>query len=234
MEPLRMERRPPLRLAALDAGRQNVLDLAAVRALHEALAHDPEAPVLVLGGREDAFCAGLDGATLAGSAFEREELLTAMGELLLAALESPTRIVVACGGHAVAAGAMLLLVADVRVGVRRSCTVGFTEPRLGMPLPELPALLARERLDRRRLHALTVLGRTLGPEEAVAAGFLDELVEADRLLEVACERGREIATLDEAAYLGTAASVRGRTVERIAALVAEQRARRDAAQARRD
>ena len=64
-----------------------------------------------------------------------------MGELLLAALTGTTRIVAVCEGHAVAAGAMLLLVADVRIGARGSYTIGFTEPRLGMPLPELPAVL---------------------------------------------------------------------------------------------
>ena len=37
------------------------------------------------------------------------------------------------------------------------------------------ALLARERLDRRRLHELTVLGRTVGPEGAAPVGFLDRL-----------------------------------------------------------
>lgn len=232
MEPVQLERRPPLRVATLDAGRRNALDLGAVRALGDALAPDPEAPVLVLGGREDAFCAGLDDAVLGAGEAEREALLAAMGELLLAALRGPTRIVVACGGHAVAAGAMLLLAADLRVGAHGTYTVGFTEPRLGMPLPELPAVLARERLDRRRLHALTVLGRTLSPEEAVAAGFLDELVPAERLRDVALERGREIAGLSEAAYRGSVESVRGRALDRIAELVAEQCARRDAARPR--
>jgi enoyl-CoA hydratase/carnithine racemase len=98
-----------------------------------------------------------------------------------------------------------------------------------MPLPELPAVLARARLDRRRLHELTVLGHTLGPEEAVAAGFLDELVEGDDLEAVALDRGRQIAELSEAAYRGTLASVWRPEIARITALVSEQISRRDAA-----
>ncbi len=113
-----------------------------------------------------------------------------MGELLLAALDGPTRIVAACEGHAVAAGAMLLLVADVRIGAHGCYKIGFTEPRFGMPLLELPALLARERLDRRRLHASTVLGVTVGPQEAVAVGFLDEVVDPADLHSAALERAR--------------------------------------------
>jgi enoyl-CoA hydratase len=209
-----------------------VLGVEAARALTDALAPDPEAPMVVLGGRGDAFCAGLDGAILARGGLEREELLAAMGELLLAALSGPTRIVVACGGHAVAAGAMLLLVADLRLGAQGSYRIGFTEPRLGMPLPELPAVLARTRLDRRRLHELTVLGHTVGPEEAAAAGFLDGLVEGDDLEAAALDRGRQISELSEAAYRGTLASVWRPEIERITALVSEQIARRDAARAR--
>lgn len=234
MQTLTLERRPPLRLARLDTGPRNVLREAAVRELTRALATDAEAPVLVLSGREDGFCAGLDGAVLAGGAREREGLLAAMGDLLLTALESPTRIVAECRGHAVAAGAMLLLVADVRLGVPGSYKVGFTEPGLGMPLPELPALLARERLDRRRLHELTVLGRTVGPDGAVEAGFLDALVQPDALTETAHDRARELAGLSEAAYGGTVRAVRGPVIARIRALVAQQNARRDAARADRD
>jgi len=208
-----------------------VLGIEAIRALTDTMASDPDAPVLVLSGRHDAFCAGLDGAVLARGGLEREELLAAMAQLLLAALSGPTRIVVACEGHAVAAGAMLLLVADLRIGAQGSYRIGFTEPRLGMPLPELPAVLARTRLDRRRLHELTVLGRTLGPEEAVAAGFLDGLMEPHHLETAALDRGRQMAELSDAAYRGTLASVWRPEIERITALVSEQMTRLDAARA---
>jgi enoyl-CoA hydratase len=222
MSLLSIERQPPLRLVQLDTGKRNVLTLEAVEALSDAISPDHEAPVVVLSGRPDGFCSGLDNATLAKGDVEREELLARMAELLLVALEGPTRIVAACGGHAVAAGAMLLLVADVRIGARGGYKIGFTEPRLGMPLPELPALLARERLDRRRLHELTVLGRTVDPEGAESVGFLDELTTQDDLRAVAIERARAIAPLSDAAYRGTIASVWGSSMKRIRALVEEQ------------
>lgn len=227
-------RRPPLREVALDSGKRNVLTLEAVQALREALAPDPETPVVVLRGRPDGFCVGLDNATLAAGDSAREALLAEMGELLLEAASGPTRIVAACEGHAVAAGAMLLLVADVRIGAPGAYQIGFTEPRLGMPLPELPVLLARQRLDRRRLHEVTVLGRTLGPEEAAAAGFLDRVVESDALQSEAEAAAQEIAGLAEGAYRGTLAAVWGPTLERMRQLVHEQCRRRDAARARED
>jgi enoyl-CoA hydratase len=222
MSLLSIDRQPPLRWVRLDAGKRNALTLDAVDALRDAISPDSEAPVVVLSGRQDGFCCGLDNATLARGAAEREELLARMGELLLSAIEGPTRIVAVCEGHAVAAGAMLLLVADVRIGVSGAYKVGFTEPRLGMPLPELPALLARERLDRRRLHELTVLGRTPGPEGAVEAGFLDRLEASEDLHTAALESAREIATLSDVAYRGTVTSVWGPAIQRIRTLVDEQ------------
>ncbi len=218
MSPVRSERRPPIRRVHLDSGKRNVLTLEAVEALAEALAPDPEAPVVILSGRRDGFSAGLDNATLAGSAAERERLLGTMGKLLVSTLCGPTRIVAACEGHAVAAGAMLLLVSDARLGVPGSYKIGFTEPGLGMPLPELPALLARMRLDRRRLHELAALGRIVGPEEAAACGFLDELTAPESLEEAALERAQALAGLSETAYLGSLRSVWGETLERIEGL----------------
>lgn len=231
MSSLSIERQPPIRFVRLDTGKRNILTLEDVEALKDAISPDDEAPVLVLSGRPDGFCSGLDNSTLTKGEVEREELLARMAELLLEALEGPTRIVAACEGHAVAAGAMLLLVADVRVGARGAYKIGFTEPGLGMPLPELPALLARERLDRRRLHELTVLGRTVDPEGAASVGFLDELTATADLQAVALERAREIAALSDAAYRGTIASVWGSTMKRIRKLTEEQARRLAAARA---
>jgi len=215
----------------LDTGKRNVLTLEAVEALTDAIAPDAEAPVVVLSGRSDGFCSGLDNATLAKGPCEREELLARMGALLLAAIQGPTRIVAACESHAVAAGAMLLLVADVRFGTRGAYKVGFTEPRLGMALPELPAILARQRLDPRRLHELTVLGRTVDPAGAASVGFLDRLTGSDELLPAALESARDIASLSDSAYRGTIASVWGPSLERIKILVDEQVSRLAAARA---
>lgn len=229
MSVVRVDIEPPARIVTLDDGKANVLTLEAVEALGAALRAEADTPVVVLRGRPGSFCAGLDNATLASGAAERDALLAAMGELLLGALESETRIVAVCEGHAVAAGAMLLLVADVRVGTAGPGKIGFTEPRMGMPLPGLPAELARGRLDRRRLHELTVLGGLVGPEEAAEVGFLDAIVEADALLDTALEHARALAALDAAAYRGSMRTVWGRTIERVRESVEAQVRRRERA-----
>lgn len=226
-----IDRTPPIRWLRLEAGPRNVLRLEVVEALREALGPDEEAPVAVLRGRSDGFSVGLDNATLAKGELERQSLLTAMGELLGELVGGATRLVCLCEGHAVAAGAMLLLAADLRFGVSGRYKIGFTEPGLGMPLPELPALLGRERLDRRRLHALTVLGQTVGPEEAAAVGFLDELVAPEALDARARDAAESLARLTTASYRGSVSAVRGPMVDRVEEIVESQRRRLRALQA---
>ena len=225
---VRVRREPPLRFVELDSGPRNLLQVAVVEELAAALAPDEEAPVAILSGRADGFCAGLDGRVLAGEARERDELLARMGELLVEILASPTRVVAVCEGHAVAAGAMLLLVSDLRFGVPGRYKVGFTEPRIGMPLPELPALLARERVDRRRLHELTALGRVVGPEDAAAFGFLDALHAPDAVYGVAREQAASLAELTEPVYRASLRAMWGPTLARLRELAGEARARAEA------
>ena len=225
MANVRTRRDGSVRWIELDSGRRNLLDVNTIDGLRRALAPDPDAPVAVLSGRDDAFCAGLDVRILQAEASAREALLATMGELLLEIVEGPTRVVVVCRGHAVAAGAMLLLAADVRLGVPGDYRIGFTEPALGMPLPELPALLARERLDRRRLHELTVLGRVVGAAEATEVGFLDRLVDPGDIEAQALQAARSLATLTPEAYVGSRRALLGARLERMREMVARQRAR---------
>ena len=46
---------------------------------------------------------------------------------------------VACTGHAIAAGALLLLGADIRIGARGDFRIGLIETQLGMVLPRWAA-----------------------------------------------------------------------------------------------
>ena len=224
-----VERDGAIRRVRLDAGKRNALRLGVVRDLAAALAPDPEAPVVVLSGRSDGFSVGLDNAVLAGDAREREALLYEMGVLLVEVLRGPTRLISVCEGHAVAAGAMLLLISDLRLGLEGEYQIGFTEPRMGMTLPELPVLLARQRLERRRLHASTVLGRTVGPAQGVEVGFLDEVHDSqDALLAAAETAAGELAAIGDAAYRGTIGTVWGETLEGMARSVEAQRARLEA------
>jgi enoyl-CoA hydratase len=210
----------------LVAGEMNVLRLETVRALkayfREAEA-DPMVDAVALLGGEKAFSSGLDNAVLYSGGKSANELVLEMGDLLYDMYRSRLRIVAGCSGHAVAAGAMLLLVSDLRYGAQGDYRIGFSEVVQGLPLPELPVLLARDRLGRRYLQSATVLGRLCRPSTAVSVGFLDRIVEAEKLEETTMEAARSLSELVSSAYSGTVEAVRGVTVRRMQELLEESR-----------
>ena len=94
---------PPLRILRLDTGRLNLLDLEAVRGLRDALREataDEQTRALVLAGRDDAFCAGLDTKILAVGGEESAALLAETGALLVEAYGGPLPLVAAGVGAA--------------------------------------------------------------------------------------------------------------------------------------
>ena len=75
------------------------------------------------------------------------KLVTDGGELFTRMFGSQMPVVVACTGHAVAAGALLLLGADDRIGARGEFRIGLIETQIGMVLPRWAVELAQERLS---------------------------------------------------------------------------------------
>ena len=108
-------------------------------------------------------------------------LVTDGGALFSRMFGSEIPVIVACSGHAVAAGALLLLGADYRVGTRGDFRIGLIETQIGMVLPRWAVELARERLSARHFQLATVGARMYDPDGARDAGFLDAVVEPDAL-----------------------------------------------------
>jgi enoyl-CoA hydratase len=190
-------------LATLDDGRVNALALPHVRQLRDAVVVAVEAALpLVVAGRDGVLSAGFE-LTVVRDPRECDflELLEQTEALCVELLTAPVPVVVACTGHAVAAGVLPLLCADHRVGRFGDYAIGFTEVRLGMVLPDFALTLARSRLDPRCLPAATVLAEAGTPERAVEVGFLDTLA-ADSVA-AALEVARDLAALVGPAFTTT-------------------------------
>jgi enoyl-CoA hydratase len=134
-------------------------------------------------------------------------------------------VIVACTGHAVAAGALLMLGADYRVGTLGEFQIGLIETKLGMVLPRWAVELARERLSIRHFQQATVGARMYEPRDAVDAGFLDAAVPADALMDAATAEARRWAELPRSAYRGQVIVNRGERLARLAEAIAEDRGR---------
>lgn len=211
-----------IEIVTVEGGKGNCVDADAIAALGEAFtraAAAPETGAILLRGREGGpFCAGLDNAVLARGEAAAADMLSAMGRLLLTIFESPVPVVAQVEGHAVAAGAMLLLVSDIRIGAPGAYRIGFSEVGIGMPLPGLPIALARHRLDPRWLTRTTALGELLGPDDACAAGFLDRLADAPQA--AAIEAATALAAIDRAAYAETVRTLRKPVIAEMKAAMA--------------
>lgn len=211
----------------LDDGKANALSMDAIAAITRALEHaeaDPSIGALVLHGREGRFSAGFDLGVMRGDDLSKIiELICAGGELVRRLYGSPLPIVAACTGHALAAGALLLLGCDVRVGADIDCKIGLNEVAIGMVLPDWALTIAKERLSRRHLQRAVANGVVTAAPGARDAGFLDEVVPEREVLGIAIDHARDLAALSGRAYAGTVLALRGAVLERMAAEITSDR-----------
>lgn len=224
---LTVERHGAVVALHLDDGKANALAPSVVSALmaeFDAAEADESVGAVVLHGRPGVFCAGFDlGVMRGGDLGAIVSLVADGGELVRRIYGSPLPVVAACTGHALAAGALLLLGCDVRIGTDAACRIGLNEVAIGMVLPGWALTIAAERLSRRHLQTSVANARVTGGHGAVDAGFLDEVVPDDAVLDTAMARAVELAALHRGAYAGTVLALRGGVLDQMAAQISADR-----------
>jgi enoyl-CoA hydratase len=194
---------------AMDDGKVNALSIEMLKAIHAALDQaERDEAVVVLTGREKFFSAGFDLEVFSERPGEIVEMLTLGARLSERILANPTPVLVACSGHAIAAGTFAALAADLRIGVDGPFKLGLNEVKIGLTVPLYVVELARQRLTPRDFNRSLVTAAMYSPSEAVAAGFLDRLVAAEELREASLAAAEELAGLDMAAHAATKLRVR--------------------------
>ena len=195
-------------VATIDDGKVGALRADDVAHLSSALrlAVNTSRP-LVICGASGAFCAGLHNDVA-----EDPAVLRAMGDLLVEIVTAPVPVVVGAAGHAVAAGAMLLLAADHAV-IGGAGKVGFTEVGQGITLPELPILLANHRLRGRSVLPACSQSRLSDAATAVVDGWADGV--SDDPLAEARSVARSLAELPHDAFVATKRAVWGIVIDEL-------------------
>jgi enoyl-CoA hydratase len=218
----RYEKDGSVAIVTLDDGKANALGHEMIAAIHAALDRaEAEAHAVVLAGRPGRFCAGFDLRVLTAGRDAAAPLVKAGGALFMRLYGLRLPLVAACTGHALAGGALLLLVSDARIGAEGAFKLGLNEVAIGIPLPILVRRLAEDRLDTRRLVEATLLAGVYNPPTARDVGYLDELADEPVLLERAVERARELSRLPPRAFATSKASLRGPTIAQIEAALDE-------------
>src|SRR5262249_18933203 len=130
-------------VVTMDDGKANALSTAMIDSILAALARaESEAKAMVLIGRPERFCAGLDLRVMWSGPDNATALLVRCGDLLLGLYDASIPLVIGCTGHSLAAGALLVLTGDLRIGAAGPFKIGLSEVSIGMPVPVLAMELA--------------------------------------------------------------------------------------------
>jgi enoyl-CoA hydratase len=183
----------------LDDGKVNVLSPAMQQNLNEALdraehaAGAGEVKAVVLAGNQKVLSAGFDLAVFnSGDAAAALGMLSGGFELSIRLLTFPVPVVIAATGPAIAMGSFMLLSGDHRVGsAKTKCQAN--EVAIGMVLPISAIEIMRMRLTRAAYQRAVALAATFVGADAVAGGWLDELVEPEQVLTRAQQVAAEFA-----------------------------------------
>lgn len=201
-------------LVRMDDGKANALSYALMDELDAALDRaTTEAKAVILTGRPGKFCAGFDLKTMMAGVDQARALVTRGAGLLMRLYTHPQPLVMACTGHALAGGSLVLLTGDVRLAASGPFKIGLNEVQIGMPVPVLAMELARDRLDPRFFVRSTLFAEVVDPNAALFAGWVDEVVAEDALLERARAEAARLSALPGDAYAKTKTIMRERTVK---------------------
>lgn len=198
---------------AMDDGKVNALSPAMLGELMSAFEQaEGDGAIVVLTGRTSTFSAGFD---LRVPPDGWPEMITAGARLAERIMSFPRPVVAACNGNAIAMGAFVLLSCDYRVGVTGEHRIGLNEVAIGMTLPWFGIAIARHRLTRPYFDRCAITGAVLGSEEAMQAGFLDELVAREALSGAARRAAEALAEINLDAHAATKLRVRAEALEGI-------------------
>lgn len=204
----------------MDDGKANALAPAMSEGLNAGLdrAEADGARCVVIRGRPGVLCGGFDLKIIRG---DDEALRVHMRDLgwgvAFRIYMFPIPVIFACTGHSVAAGGILLLAGDVRIGVKGDYRIGLNETAIGLPMPVKGLELARDRLLPTELQHAAVMAKLYNPDEAARVGYLDEAVAAEDLDAAIASHAERLAALDMAAFAEVKKRMHRPTLERIAA-----------------
>ena len=221
-EPIRYELRDGVALLRMDDGKANALSPARIQGLNGLLDRsEAEAGAVLWLGRPGCFCAGFDLGVMRSGGEAMRGLVGAGAELFARLLVHPRPVVVACTGHALAAGALALLAADARLGARGDFKIGLNEVAIGMTLPLFAVELARLRVSKRHFARATAQAEIYAPDAAVDAGFLDRVLEPEALFDASLAEARRLGALSRRGFAETKRRANAPTHARIRETLAD-------------
>ena len=155
-------------------------------------AETSSARVVILTGSGKAFCAGMDLEELQGlasvhSLAKHLEDARRIAKMFYRLYSFPKPVIAAVNGAAIAGGCGLATLADITIAVPEA-KFGYTEVRIGF-LPALVAVFLRRQVGEKHARELLLTGKIIDAATAARVGLVNEVVEAENLM----DRAREVA-----------------------------------------
>jgi len=189
-----------LALITLNRGKSNALNREMITELNDMLhniANDDNIGGVLITGRENFFSAGLDLIELYGY---NEEEAKSFWHLFLDFIAKITAfrkpMVAAINGHSPAGGCVIALACDARVMAEGKFIIGLNEVPVGIIVPESIFSLYSFWLGKGPATRSLLEGKLFSPEEALAIGLVDELVNQDSIMTAAERRIRKYMALE--------------------------------------
>jgi enoyl-CoA hydratase len=204
----------------MDDGKMNALSVDMFSEINVAFDRaKADRAVVVFTGRERVFSAGFDLRILRAGGPDAGKMVRMGFELAERILAFPAPVVIACTGHAIAMGAFLVLSGDYRVGAVGAHKIGANEVAIGITMPFFGVEMCRQRLATAHFHRAVINAEIYGPEDAVVAGFLDRVVPASELQDVARNTAAQLAKLDIDVHTATKLRARDHALKAIRAAI---------------
>jgi enoyl-CoA hydratase len=201
--------RPPVNAVDLELLREAEARMASLEA-------DDGVGAIIVTGNGPCFCAGLDLKVVPFYSVEdQKELMDITNRVITGIYGASKPTIAAVNGHAVAGGFIVTMSCDYRIGATGSYKMGVSEVRVGIPFPISTIEVLKAELTPSMARRLILTGRSIGPEEALAGGVLDELVPPERLVPRALEMASELGALSQLVYNRVKTQVRGDTIRTI-------------------
>ncbi len=193
---------PPVARLALNHPSLNVIDIAMMEELAEALSEievRSDVSVVVLSGEGRGFSAGVDVA--AHTPDKVEGMLLKFHTVIRALVASKKVTVAAVHGHCLGGGAEIAMVCDV-VYTNASAQWGFPEIKLGCYPPVACTALAAL-VGQKRAAELILTGRTISGMEAAEIGLVSRAVPDQEMAQAVDRTVQELLGLSAAALAVT-------------------------------
>lgn len=214
--PVRYELDGEIATITMDDGKRNALSPSMLRALNDAIDRaEKDGAMILLTGRQDTFSAGFDLKTMSSGGSAAVGMLRSGFAMTERLLSFPRPVITASPGHTMAMGLFLLMSADYRLGSKGAYKYAANEVAIGLPMPRVAAEVLKLRLTPAQYQRAAVLATTYTPEEALAAGMIDELVSPDELLNQARAAAAQFGQLDKRAHQVTKLRLRDDTLSAI-------------------